>query len=100
MATPNPAHYEQLATQAGHLLAAIQARETQIENLGAHVQHLIGGTATGEDSRMLGIVRNTTTRMNRACSELNRATTLARRAAAEATEQARAEAQAQRRRER
>ncbi len=100
MPDPNPSSYEQLALEATQMANAIQSRGQGIKNLRDHVQRLIGGTATGDDMRMIGIADDISARLNRACVELHQATRLAHRAAQEAADQARAKAEAEARRKR
>lgn len=99
MAAPDPAVFEQAARSAQQLASHLQAMSSQINSLGTHVTAAIGGTATGDDKRMLSLASGANDRLRRAVSELHRSVVLARRAAQEAAEAQRAEAEATRKRQ-
>lgn len=86
MSIPDPARYEQIARQASDLANRLQGLGSGILELGSRVDAVLGGTATGEDKKMLGLARGAADQLRHAVQNLHDATAAARKAAQEAQE--------------
>lgn len=94
MPAPDPAAFEQVAQAAIQQASQLQGIANGIAALGSRVDQILGGTATGDDKRMIGLTQDASGKIRRAVQDLNQAAQAARRAAQEAAEAQEAERRA------